>query len=178
MKKDQKNSDMSNHILYINVKHPEWKKHLPDFEDISGAALDKTFNHLNSKLDLLNTDKPFVITLTLVDDPHIRQLNKDYRNLDKPTNVLSFAMIDDENFEQNSAIFDEIELGDIIISLDTLQKEAKEKNISLSDHYSHLFVHGILHLLGYDHIDDTDADQMENIEINILKELKINNPYE
>ena len=98
--------------------------------------------------------------------------------MDKPTNVLSFANIDDENFEQDISLSDKIELGDIIIAFETMQREAKEKNITLHDHYCHLFTHGLLHLLGFDHIEDDEAEYMEDFEIQILKTMDIANPYQ
>ena len=95
----------------------------------------------------------------------------------KPTNVLSFAAVDDPDFDRNTELFGEIELGDIIIALETMQREAAEKGIPLRDHFCHLFTHGILHLLGFDHIEDDEAEYMEEFEINILKRLNIKNPY-
>ena len=80
-------------------------------------------------------------------------------------------------FKADCRIFEEIELGDIIIALETMQLEAKEKGISLKDHYCHLLTHGILHLLGFDHQNDEEAEYMENFEINILQQLNISNPY-
>ena len=77
----------------------------------------------------------------------------------------------------DTELFGEVELGDIIIALETMQREAAEKQISLHDHFCHLFTHGILHLLGFDHIEDEEAEHMENFEINILKRLNIKNPY-
>jgi len=163
---------MNNRLLYINIKDNRWKKSLPDFEDLSGAALDATFDYIKK-----SAPKPLVISLTLTNDTEIQALNKEFRNLDKPTNVLSFAQMDNEDFEQNAKIFPEIDLGDIIISFDTTQKEAKEKNLPLSRRFTHLFIHGLLHLLGHDHMTDEEADIMENQEIKILKKLNIPNPY-
>ena len=82
-------------------------------------------------------------------DSEIQQINRDYRNIDKPTNVLSFELGDD------------VLLGDIYISFDTVKKEAISENISFEDHCAHMVVHGVLHLMGYDHINDKDATVME-----------------
>jgi probable rRNA maturation factor len=91
---------------------------------------------------------------------------------------LSFANIDDPDFEKSLTIGDEVEMGDIIIALETLQREAQEKKISLYDHFCHLLTHGVLHLLGYDHIEDDEAEHMEAFEIEILNLLNISNPYQ
>lgn len=115
------------------------------------------------------------ITVTLTDDASIRVLNRDYRHKDKPTNVLSFPMW--ENLSDIPAHSGPQPLGDIIIAFETIQKEAKEQEKTLSNHFTHMLVHGFLHLLGYDHIIDSDADAMEGLEIKILKKMGIANPY-
>ena len=98
--------------------------------------------------------------------------------MDKPTNVLSFANLDFENFSADNEPFDEIELGDIIVAYETMVREAQEQEVTLFAHFCHLLVHGFLHLSGYDHIDPDDAANMENLEKEILQILGIANPYE
>ena len=93
--------------------------------------------------------------------------------MDKPTNVLSFANIDDEMFWQELETADEIELGDIIVALETLKREAAEKNIPLLHHFAHLLIHGILHLLGYDHMEEEERREMEALQEKILEKLQI-----
>lgn len=97
-------------------------------------------------------------------------LNRDYRGLDKPTNVLSFSQI--EPFGPVSGI-----LGDITLARETLEREAAELGKSFSDHFTHLVVHGFLHILGYDHIEEADALVMEALETQILASLGIADPY-
>ena len=97
--------------------------------------------------------------------------------MDKPTNVLSFANVDFEGFAQERDLYQEIELGDIIIAFETMQKEADIEGISLHDHYCHLLAHGLLHLLGFDHQTDEEAEYMEGFEIEILQSMGIANPY-
>ncbi len=104
------------------------------------------------------------IAVVLADDAFVRTLNRDYRGKDKPTNVLSFPGEGEH-------------LGDIVMALDTVLAEAKEQGKRPRDHAIHLLVHGTLHLLGYDHIRDKDAVEMERLEIKILKKLKVDNPY-
>lgn len=106
------------------------------------------------------------LSVVLCDDAYIQELNAEYRGKDKPTNVLSFPQ--DEDFH----------LGDIVIAFETIKREADEQNKTFQDHFSHMLVHGFLHLLGYDHESDEEADVMENTEIQILGALGIKNPYE
>ena len=101
------------------------------------------------------------------------QLNKQFRNINKPTNVLSFPSLNN-----STSNFKEVFLGDIIFSIETILSEAKINNISIIDHLIHLFIHGLLHLLGYDHKTEDEARDMENLEITILEQLSIPNPYE
>lgn len=110
------------------------------------------------------------ITIRIVDEQESQQLNNTYRHKDKPTNVLSFP------FE--SPIEIEVPLlGDLIICKQVVEAEAKEQHKSLTSHWAHMIVHGCLHLLGYDHILDEEAEEMENIEIDIMQQLGFNNPY-
>ena len=166
--------------LTINLNEDSWLKDIPNIDELSNNVLISTLNYVqkNEEIDFLELNKAININLVLSNDEEIQELNKEFRNINKPTNVLSFALIDSDDFDDNIDIFNEIDLGDIIISYNTMKKEAKEKETSLSSHYTHLFIHGVLHLLGFDHQDDDEANYMENFEIEILKTLNINNPYE
>ena len=112
----------------------------------------------------------FEATIVLADDVLVRSLNREYRNQDKSTNVLSFS------YSENQFIIpdDVPTLGDIIIAFETTKSEAPN---NLSNHLSHLVVHGCLHLLGFDHEDEKEAEKMEGMEIDILAGLKIADPY-
>lgn len=181
MKKGAKNSTaMSNTQLLITIEEPAWNSSLENIGELSNQILVTTFDYVQKlgEIDFWDGRKPLLVNLCLSNDEKVQQLNRDFRNMDKPTNVLSFANIDDANFYEDVDLYDEIELGDIIIALETLQREAALKNIPLSHHYVHLLTHGILHLLGFDHIEDDEAEYMENCEVCILKQLNINNPYE
>lgn len=117
------------------------------------------------------TDQTFELTIRLVNIEESQQLNSQYRQKDKPTNVLSFPFEVPDGIELNL-------LGDLVVCVQVVEQEAREQNKVLFDHWAHMIIHGCLHLLGYDHINDTDADEMEALEIKILAELSINNPYE
>ena len=112
--------------------------------------------------------------IRLVDEEESRQLNSDYRNKDTPTNVLSFP------FEAPSGMPDDYEetyLGDLVICVPLVIAEAAQQNKPELHHWAHLVCHGLLHLCGYDHIDDADAEEMELLEVKILGKLQIPNPY-
>jgi len=124
--------------------------------------------------------KKFSISILFTGDKKINQLNKKFRKINSPTNILSFPSMPINihtnnflDFGYNQSIF----LGDIVISSDTLIKEANNEKKIEEDHLIHLFIHGVLHLLGYDHETSYDAKIMETLEIKILKSLNINNPY-
>jgi len=107
----------------------------------------------------------------LSDDAHVKSVNQEWRGIDKPTNVLSFPAVEPAKLAR--APF----LGDIIIAYETVEREARTEGKAFADHYAHLIVHGFLHLLGFDHIDEADAERMESLEITILSSLDIPDPY-
>ena len=111
-----------------------------------------------------------VVNLKIVGNAEMQQLNKEFRNKDRATNVLSFTNDDlSKDVTKN--------IGDIAISYDFVKQEAKDHGKSFSDHVIHMLVHGIYHILGYDHEDDISAEVLESKEIYILDKLKISNPY-
>ena len=131
---------------------------------------DDTFEALATKaVNAALANEPVVdgaeVSLLFTDDAQIRQLNRDHRGKDEPTNVLSFET------------GDPVLLGDIVLAFETVQREAVEQNKSFVDHTTHLIVHGALHLLGHDHEIDTEADEMEDQERQILSGLGIADPY-
>lgn len=110
------------------------------------------------------------IVVRIVDEQESADLNERYRHKPGPTNILSFPIDIPDGIELNL-------LGDLVICAPVLEKEALEQRKALSDHWAHIVVHGVLHLLGYDHIEDDEAEVMENKEISILNKLNIKNPY-
>ena len=167
--------------LYLSINEPKWEKALTDnILEIAEETVNLAVNFIQQKepLKFISETKELCFNLCLSNDKEIHALNKEFRGIDKPTNVLSFANIDDLDFEKQAKKQKLLEMGDMIIALETMQQEAKIKNISLHDHFCHLLTHSVLHLLGYDHLTDTEAEHMENFEIQILQLLNINNPYE
>jgi probable rRNA maturation factor len=119
------------------------------------------------------------IAVRLTSDAEVHSLNTAYRQKDKPTNVLSFPMVQADLLESLTNTDDgEVLLGDIVLAQGVCAAEAAEKGIAVSAHATHLVVHGMLHLLGYDHIRDDEADRMEAIERMVLAQLGLHDPYE
>ena len=114
------------------------------------------------------------VAVMLTDDAGIRTLNKNWRGIDKPTNVLSFPALQPERMRDDDG---PRMLGDIAIAYETTRKEADTEHKPFEHHLSHLAVHGFLHLIGYDHENDDDAEIMEGLERDILAQLGIPDPY-
>ncbi|MEL0609644.1 rRNA maturation RNase YbeY [Vibrio echinoideorum] len=133
---------------------------LPTKQDIQ-LWLDKTIPPFQENAEL---------TVRIVDTKESHQLNHDYRGKDKPTNVLSFP------FEAPLGMELDL-LGDLIICRQVVEKEAEEQNKPLLAHWAHMVVHGSLHLLGYDHIEDDEAEEMESLETEIMQTMGFEDPY-
>jgi probable rRNA maturation factor len=128
--------------------------------------------------DLATSGRPVEISVCLTSDDHVRELNAKWRGKDKPTNVLSFPMVEGYELQNENVAEQELLLGDIILAHGVCETEAGEKGVSFEAHTAHLLVHGTLHLLGYDHQDDGEAAEMEQREVRALARLGIANPYE
>lgn len=111
------------------------------------------------------------LTIRIVDVAESQMLNSTYRGKDKPTNVLSFP------FEAPPGIELPL-LGDLVVCAAVVKQEAIDQNKPLNAHWAHMVVHGCLHLLGYDHIEDIEAEEMESIETQLIESLGYNNPYQ
>lgn len=151
-------------LVLLDTDTPDWPH---------AAAMCHTVLHTTTpKLPQLGKAPAFSLTIRLATDDTVRTLNKQFRSKDTPTNVLSFPADEGDSDEG------ERYLGDIIISLPTTRREAEAEGKVPNHHLQHLVLHGLLHLLGYDHTTDHDATTMETLETDLLALLDIPNPYE
>lgn len=111
------------------------------------------------------------LSVVLTDDASIRLINREHRGIDRPTNVLSFPQ-DDPEADAYGPL-----LGDIVVAHETVRREAEEEGIPFADHLAHMMIHGFLHLVGYDHMTDAEAEEMEGLESAILGRLGMADPY-
>ncbi len=161
-----------NAAIDVAVECPAWAEAVADVEALVVRVAEAALEH--SECDL--GTGPVEVSLVLADDATVQGLNRDWRGKDKPTNVLSFAALDDEDAPQVDGA--PLLLGDVILAFETCRAEAEEQGKPLTDHLSHLVVHGVLHLLGYDHEEDeTEAEEMERLEAAILARFGIADPY-
>ena len=149
---------------------PDWGKARLGLKTLVPEVLDLAYRTLPKK-----PAAPLEITVTLSNDAQIKVINREHRGKNKPTNVLSFPLW--ETLAEIPASKDAVPAGDIIIALETMKREAVEQDKSLKHHFCHMLVHGFLHLLGYDHMTDSEAEEMETLETKILKKLGIKDPY-
>jgi len=155
----------------ISVQDPAWETRRKGIEkEVLGVA---ELTLKTAILPKIAIGRPLEASIVLANNDLLQVLNREYREKDKPTNILTFAAIDSEE-PYNEGV---LSLGDVILSFEVIKKEAIEKNVPFMDHVKHLVAHGVLHLLGYDHEDDNDATDMETLEIRILEQLGIQNPY-
>ena len=148
----------------VNILDPGWERVLPGATALCrGAAL--------AAVRAAAADEAVEVSLALADDALVQRLNREYRGKDKPTNVLSFPG------EIAGGMRSPRPLGDVILARETVVGEAAEQGKPLPDHLTHLVVHGVLHLLGYDHEADGDAAEMERLETRVLQTLGVPDPY-
>lgn len=180
MKKETNNGRKMTKIeVNTDITDDRWQDGIADITNLVEKVKSATFDYVaeHENLPILQTEKPIIISLCLSDDKTVHALNRDFRGMDKPTNVLTFANIDSDSFTLANDCFDEIDLGSIILAYETMEREANVENISLSAHFCHLLTHGFLHIVGYDHIKEDEAELMEGLEVAILQTLQIANPY-
>ncbi|MGJ0483422.1 MAG: rRNA maturation RNase YbeY [Methylomicrobium sp.] len=125
---------------------------------------------------LAESDQSYACVIRIVDEQESAELNEQYRHKQGPTNVLSFPFEWPESLDIAEGE-EETLLGDLVICAPVVEREAVEQHKQLADHWAHMIIHGLLHLLGYDHIEENEAEEMEAKEIAILKQLQIENPY-
>lgn len=167
--------------LDISIDSEEWTKALPSYQNLIENCFSEIKENISEGRALLQFTH-IEVGVVLCSDDLIHQLNYDYREKNIPTNVLSFCGLDDteiESFLKNKNMPDErpYSLGEVYIAYETMKKESQDAAISLKDHFQHLIIHGFLHLLGYDHIKDHEAEIMESLETSLLSNLGIDDPY-
>src|SRR5918995_6617863 len=153
--------DRSTPIVDVLTESPLWEKEpraVPVVERAIAAAAEAIDAPLGE------------VVVMLADDETVRSLNRDWRKIDKPTNVLSFPAAQTPGIEP-------LMLGDIVIAYETLTRECEAEDRVFLHHLAHLAVHGFLHLMGYDHQNDSDAEAMEQLETTILARLDMPDPY-
>ncbi|HEX7854310.1 MAG TPA: rRNA maturation RNase YbeY [Sphingobium sp.] len=157
---------------------PLWKGTQEDWTARAEAAARVAIQQ-TSHGEILTHPASFELSLRLTDDAEVQALNATYRNKDKPTNVLSFPMLQPGFMEATGMADDgEILVGDVVLAYQTCAREAAEKGVSVEDHAVHLMIHGVLHLFGYDHVgDEAEAREMEEMETRALALLGIADPY-
>jgi probable rRNA maturation factor len=153
------------------VEHDAWREAvadpLPLLRRAAGAAVSQARRDRRSRSTVASS-----VAVALIDDRAMRKLNRSFRGKDKPTNVLSFP-----SGEMQDGKRAKLQLGDIAIALGTVKREAKTQGKTVADHLTHLMVHAVLHLLGYDHESDPEAERMEALERKALAALGIADPY-
>ncbi len=165
-------------LIDIEIKSKKWQaeENIADF-------IEKIAKKLVSETDIKKiADRELELAISLVSDAQMKKINHEFRGKNKATNVLSFASLDENlirkfGLKKAAGAQKYLFLGDIVISYDTLKKEAKAQEKPFRNHLTHLILHSILHLIGFDHEDEEMAKIMENLEIKILKKFKISNPY-
>jgi probable rRNA maturation factor len=156
--------------IIVSTPCRAWLTDLPEAVDIGQKTVAAVLT------DAGLTGREIEVGVTLTDDEQMRQLNKDYRQADKATNVLSFAGDGDDDPAPGDPQIPLL-LGDIVLAHGVVTSEARDQNKSLHDHFCHLLVHGTLHLLGLDHLDEDEAQTMETREVAILARMGVADPY-
>jgi probable rRNA maturation factor len=155
----------------ISFPCPDWKRVCPDAERLADVAARLALPHApTTSMPLAQIE----LAITLADDAELRRLNRRYRGLDMPTNVLAFPAWEAGSQLPPGA---PLLLGDVVLGFETVAHEAAEQGKSLVEHLSHIVVHGVLHLLGYDHQTEAEAEAMRAVERSILAELGMPDPY-
>ena len=164
--------DSSQATIEIAVIDPAWMDDLPDVERLARGAVRAALTMAGPRL---SGESPVEVSVVFTNDARIRELNRQFRERDEPTNVLSFAGLDSAEDLSGPPLR---LLGDVVLARETTIKEAAAQGKEVERHATHLVVHGLLHLLGYDHVEETEAHEMERLEAAILASLGLPDPYD
>jgi probable rRNA maturation factor len=157
----------------VTLACADWTRLCPRAESLARSAAELTLMHGTTALGLV-WQGTVELGITLADAADQRQLNRDYRGQDAPTNVLAFPVWEAGTRLPSGA---PVLLGDVVLAVETVARESAEQKKPVADHLLHLIVHGVLHLLGYDHLTQAEAAAMESLERSILAELGVPDPY-
>lgn len=161
--------------LGLIIEEKAWKQ-----EDyVSKKNIANLIKQTLGNISAFQNVKTVEIALLLTDNEKMRKLNHEFRAQNKPTNVLSFPDVEIKSKDLLEFLHmkDYIYVGDIAMGYDKVKAEAGDGNIEMSDHFVHLLVHGVLHLVGYDHMEESEAKEMMDLEVQILKKFGILSPY-
>ena len=163
----------------VALLDPDWPQDLPAVEDLARRAAEAAIvtAAASGVAEAALSSQDAEISLVLADDATLRRHNRDYRNIDRPTNVLAFATLEPPLAAGSDSGGGPLLLGDVLLSRETLNQEAGEQGKRPADHFCHLVVHGVLHLLGQDHRSEAEARVMEGLEVAALGRLGIADPY-
>jgi probable rRNA maturation factor len=163
---------MKNIDIIVQIDCTAWENW---YTDVEWSSFFTTLSQ--NVMEYFSIEQPLEISVVLSDDGYVQDLNSTYRSKAESTNVLSFpqSYIDDIQQDDPTEV---VLLGDIVMSYTTIQTEVKDQQKLFMDHVTHLFIHSILHLLGFDHVEDTAAEEMEALEVLLLKKMNIQNPYQ
>ncbi len=167
-------SDIPRVSVAVTVLDPDWLRAVPAVEDLARRAAAAAMAVSGAAVRALAA-RDAEISLVLADDATLRHYNKDYRGIDKPTNVLAFAAVDAPR--ALGAAEGPLLLGDVLLARETLAREAGAQGKRPADHLCHLVVHGVLHLLGQDHQSEGETRVMERLEVAALGRLGVADPY-
>lgn len=153
----------------IDVRCDHWREKLPHVASLCRRA---AVAAAGSARDGVVGEAAGEISIVLADDDFVQMLNRSWRDHDSPTNVLAFPASSEDMPSGEVRLF-----GDVVVAFQTTLREAEKQCKQLDHHLTHLIVHGVLHLMGYDHLTDDEAEQMETLETDILADMGIDDPY-
>jgi len=164
-------------VFEICIEDPAWETAVPGWHAALARLGSAVATEIAERAAEAGCAAEAEVALVLSDDAAVRELNRDWRGIDKPTNVLSFATWWDDGCPPPPAAGLPLLLGDLVLARETLLAESAAEAKAPADHFAHLVLHGLLHLLGYDHQDAAAAREMESLEIRLLAEIGIADPY-